>query len=37
MPMGVKGLIVEKLQAYFGAYVDGLTPENLQMQVFAGP
>ena len=34
--MGVKDLVVQKLQAYFGDYVEGLTPANLQMQIFSG-
>ena len=34
--MGVKGLVVDKLQEFFGDYVDGLTRENLKMQTFAG-
>ena len=34
--MSVKALLVEKLQIAFGDYVEGLTPENLKMQVMAG-
>lgn len=34
--MSIKALLVEKLQIAFGDYVEGLTPENLKMQVMAG-
>jgi hypothetical protein len=34
--MSVKALLVEKLQVAFGDYVEGLTAENLKMQVMAG-
>eukprot|EP01051_Picozoa_sp_SAG22_P001895 SAG22_NODE_78_length_22065_cov_7.473095_14_plen_65_part_00 len=32
----MKGLVVEKLQSFFGDYVEGLTKENLKMQTFSG-
>ena len=34
--MGLKDVVVQRLQHYFGDYVDGLTPENLRVQVLAG-
>lgn len=34
--MSIKTMLVDKLQMAFGDYVEGLTPENLQMQVLAG-
>ena len=34
--MGLKDVVVQRLQQYFGDYVDGLTPENLRVQVLAG-
>ncbi len=34
--MGLKDVVVQKLQQYFGDFVEGLTPENLEMQVLAG-
>ena len=32
---GVKGLVVEKLQRFFGDFVEGLTKENLSIQARA--
>ena len=34
--MSVKAMLVSKLQVAFGDYVEGLTAENLKMQVMAG-
>ena len=34
--MSLKGMLVEKLQTAFGDYVEGITAENLKMQVMAG-
>jgi vacuolar protein sorting-associated protein 13A/C len=32
----VKGLVVKVLQDNLGDYIDGLTPENFEMQIFGG-
>ena len=34
--MSIKGLLVSKLQDSFGQYIEGLTADNLKMQVWAG-
>ena len=34
--MSLKGMLVEKLQTAFGDYVEGITADNLKMQVMAG-
>ena len=34
--MSLKGMLVEKLQTAFGDYVEGITANNLKMQVMAG-
>ena len=34
--MGVKDIVVQKLQEYFGDYVDGLSAQNMQLQLLAG-
>ena len=36
MSAGAKALVLAKLQQVFGKYVDGITPENLKVQVLAG-
>jgi hypothetical protein len=35
--MGLKDIVVQKLQAYFGDYVDGLSAANLEMQARRHP
>ena len=36
MSAGAKALVLAKLQHVFGQYVDGITPENLKVQLLAG-
>ena len=36
MAAGAKALVLSKLQQVFGQYVDGITPENLRVQLVAG-
>ena len=36
MSAGAKALVLSKLQQVFGQYVDGITPENLRVQLVAG-